>query len=98
MADLANAVGMPVPSPGGSGSSKIAVTIDPFVIAKTYEILDRGAVGGAVPSIFQRIYDSTAGYVYYTQETVNPTPAFDETTPNHTNNLVAATHEVIKEN
>ena len=52
----------------------------------------------AVPSIFQRIYDSTAGYVYYTQETVNPAPAFDETTPNHTNNLVASTHEVIKEN
>lgn len=60
MADLANAVVMPVPSPGGSGSSKIAVTIDPFVVANTYEILGRGAVGGATVGYVNRVYDAVA--------------------------------------
>lgn len=50
------------------------------------------------PTFFQRIYDSSVGYVYYTQGVVNPTPDVADTTPNHTNNLVAATHEIIKEN
>jgi hypothetical protein len=44
---------------------------------------------------YQRIYDSTAGWVYYTKDVVDAAPSSGETTPNHTDNLVAATHEVL---
>jgi hypothetical protein len=45
--------------------------------------------------IYQKVYDSTAGFVYYTDSVVNPTPLSTATTPNHTNALVGGTHSVI---
>lgn len=62
-------------------------------------ILNMTSAVVVVPTFFQRIFDSSlAQYVYYTLETVTDAPAVGDTTPNHTNNLVVATHEVIKEN
>ena len=44
----------------------------------------------------QRIYDTgVGGWVYYSKVAIDPTPLAGETTPNHTNNLVAGTHEVL---
>lgn len=44
----------------------------------------------------QRIFDTgVAGYVYYVKNEVDTNPAPGETSPNHTNNLVAATHEIL---
>lgn len=46
--------------------------------------------------ITQRIYDSTAGWcVYETPEVIDAAPSSGDTTPNHTSNLVAGTHEVL---
>ena len=43
----------------------------------------------------QKIYDTTAGWCYYELTTVTATPTSGQTTPNHTNNLVAASHGVL---
>ena len=59
------------------------------------ETLALGGVPGISVSYYQRVYDSTAGFVYYTDTAVNATPLSTATTPNHTNNLVAGTHSVI---
>ena len=55
-------------------------------------------IGGPSPTpdvIYQKVYDSSAGFVYYTDSVVNPTPLDTATTPNHTNALVGGTHSVI---
>jgi len=51
----------------------------------------------ATPDIIQRIWDTGVGWCQYTQETFNPTPASGDTEPNHTNNLVAGTHQKLGE-
>lgn len=43
----------------------------------------------------QRIYDSTAGWCYYVLDRVLETPLSAQTTPPHTNNLVAGTHQLL---
>jgi hypothetical protein len=46
----------------------------------------------------QKIYDSSLQiYVYYTKAVIDETPAFNETIPNHSGNLVASTHAVVAE-
>ena len=45
--------------------------------------------------IRQKVYDSTAGYVYYEKDHLDATPGSGETTPNHTDNLVGGTHQVV---
>lgn len=47
--------------------------------------------------ITQKVYDSTAGYVYYTKSFIDPTPGSTETEPNHTDNLVAGTHQIVSD-
>lgn len=55
-----------------------------------------GGGGGSPATIRQRIYDSSlAQYVYYSDTAVTTSPAAGVTVPNHTNNLVTATHEII---
>lgn len=55
-------------------------------------ILDAGVI--PVTSFPQRIYDTGVGdWVYYTLTVKTPSPTPTQTTPNHTNNLVADTHE-----
>lgn len=50
---------------------------------------------GVPPTIAQRIYDTgLAQYVTYTS-VIDTAPDSAITTPNHTNNLVVATHEVL---
>ncbi len=49
------------------------------------------------PNIIQRIWDTGAGWCQFTDTTFNPTPAPDDTEPNHTNNLVASTHHILGE-
>jgi hypothetical protein len=52
--------------------------------------------GGVTPTQFiQRIYDSSVGWCWYDLTAVTATPAVSDTTPNHTNNLVASSHEVF---
>ncbi len=60
---------------------------------------DLTPVGGGAPVVLlvQRIFDTGAGWCHYTQATFNPTPLAGETTPNHTDNLVAASHAKIGE-
>lgn len=48
-------------------------------------------------SILQRIYDTGVGWVYYEKNAVDAAPGTSETRPNHTNNLVAASHTVLGE-
>lgn len=64
-----------------------------FEVAYTAAALDSGSP--ALVSVYQRVYDSTVGFVYYAASAVNPTPISTATTPNHTNNLVGGTHAVI---
>lgn len=45
--------------------------------------------------ILQKVFDVTAGYVYYEKDVVDATPSPGETTPNHTNSLVAGTHQIV---
>lgn len=62
------------------------------------EIVEPGPEGAAqTVYIIQRIYDTTAGWVQYTAETFDPTPAPTATEPNHTGNLQAASHQKIGE-
>jgi len=44
----------------------------------------------------QRVYDTTAGWCHYTTIAINPTPLAGDTTPNHTNNLLAGAHVVLR--
>ena len=44
----------------------------------------------------QRVFDTNVGWCYYTTVAVNPTPLAGDTTPNHTNNLLAGSHGVIR--
>lgn len=54
------------------------------------------ALGAEQPPLAQRIYDTGLGqFVTYTKTFVDTAPAPGETIPNHTNNLVVATHEVL---
>jgi hypothetical protein len=41
----------------------------------------------------QRVYDSTAGWCWYRITTLTDSPLSSQTTPNHTDNLVAGTYE-----
>lgn len=61
------------------------------------ELEGRQSGGSSTPSVVrQRIYDSSlAQYVYYTDSAVNTSPTSGDTIPNHTNNLVADTHEIL---
>ncbi len=43
----------------------------------------------------QKIFDSTAGWCFYTKTSVDASPLTSETTPSHTNNLVAGSHSVV---
>lgn len=52
---------------------------------------------GSSFDIIQRQWDTTVGWVQYTDATFNPTPAPGDTVPNHTNNLVASTHHILGE-
>lgn len=45
--------------------------------------------------ILQKVFDVTAGYVYYTKGFIDAAPLSGETTPNHTDDLVAGTHQVV---
>ena len=54
-----------------------------------------GAGGLPAPNFYQRILDTGVGFVYYTKVVKDPNPLASETTPNHTNNLVADTHAII---
>lgn len=55
-----------------------------------------GPGGVEPPTFIQRIYDTTAGWCYYTTSSApDPAPAPTATEPNHTNNLSAATHGII---
>lgn len=47
--------------------------------------------------IIQRQWDTSVGWVQYTDATFNPTPAPGDTEPNHTGNLVASTHHILGE-
>ncbi len=50
-------------------------------------------VAPVAEDIPQRIFDSVlAVYVYYTKTVIDIAPAIGETIPNHTGNLVTATH------
>jgi hypothetical protein len=51
----------------------------------------RGGVAQVILS--QRIYDSSAGWCWYQSSALTETPATTDTTPNHTDNLVAGTYE-----
>jgi hypothetical protein len=47
-------------------------------------------------SFSQRIYDTgVGGWCYYILTTVTPTPQVTDTAPNHTNNLITSSHEVL---
>jgi len=56
-----------------------------------------GTIMGLRSHIIQRIWDTTAGWCQYAKNEYDPTPLVTETTPNHTNNLVASTHHKIGE-
>ncbi|MGW8177444.1 MAG: hypothetical protein ACWGQW_01390 [bacterium] len=73
-------------SPSNDGN-----TIDPNVLQGFANPIE------ATYDIIQRIWDTTVGWVQYTQATFNPTPAPGDTEPNHTGNLVASTHHVLGE-
>lgn len=50
---------------------------------------------GHTYTYFQRVYDSVAGWCYYsTTGVANPSPSAGSTVPNHTSNLDAAKHAV----
>ena len=71
-----------VPDVGGRGSHLVEVPVIP--------------TPGAAGPTTQRIYDSNlAVWCWYELVAITPTPAVGDTTPNHTNNLVPATHEIL---
>lgn len=57
--------------------------------------LASGGDVAAVTTFYQQVFDSTAGYCYWASTTETATPTSGETTPNHTNNLVAGEHVVL---
>lgn len=51
--------------------------------------------GPTVTNRSQRVYDSTAGWCYYTKPVDDAAPSAGETNPNHTGNL--SVHQVINQ-
>lgn len=59
------------------------------------EISYQASTGEVPPDIIQRIWDTTAGWCQYTKSSFDSTPLSTETEPNHTDNLVAGTHQKL---
>lgn len=94
MADIANAAVSALPPASPTGA------VDPFVAGTTYEILGVRTALTPPAQYLQKIYDTSAGWVYYTRTTTDPSsdpPLTTDTQPNHTNNLQLATHAILKE-
>jgi hypothetical protein len=61
------------------------------------ELLGQIPIGGFTNDIIQRIWDTTVGWCQYSSSVVNTSPLSTETEPNHTDNLVVGTHQIIGE-
>lgn len=68
---------------------------DPFGGVPTRGTESSQGGGDVADFIQQRIYDTAVGWCYYVKTFRDPLPAVTDTQPNHTNNLVPASHQLI---
>lgn len=68
---------------------------DPIGGSPTRGIESSQGGGDVADFIQQRIYDSAVGWCYYVKTFRDPLPSVADTQPNHTNNLVGGTHQLL---
>lgn len=72
-----------------------ALPKDPYGGVPTRGIETGQGTGDVADFIQQRIFDSVVGWCYYVKTFRDPLPSVTDTQPNHTNNLVPSSHQLI---